>query len=394
MMGKPVDGFDFFLKRGNFSNAVDQSGNKLLPTWQLFLKHPEYSQEWRARAVEHALKSVAVPTLTVGGYYDQEDMYGPQELYSTLEPKDTRHENFLVLGPWRHGSWASSARSLGNLQYGEAIGREFRTEIEARFFAHYLKDEGEFKLEDTASFQTGSNTWKHYAHFPPQAAHTESLFLDAAGQLSWNEPKAEAKTSYVSDPANPIPYRQRPIQPTYGEDSGWYNWMLEDQRFVEDRKDVVEWKMPVLTHDVTLTGEVLADIFASTTGSDADMVVKLIDEYPADDADAKMRGYELMTNAEIFRGRYLESFSKATAIKAGTVREFRFSLHNVDHVFKAGHRIVVQVQSTWFPLYDRNPQTFVKNIMTAKPDAYKAQTITVYSGPGHESRILAPVVGR
>ena len=393
-LGKPVDGFDFFLSRGNFASAVSRSGNKLLPTWELFLKHPEYSPEWRARAVSQAMKSVEVPTLTVGGYYDQEDMYGPQELYNTLEPTDTHHQNFLVLGPWRHGSWNSSARSLGNLQYGETIGREFRTEIEAKFFGHYLKDEPGFDLEDTASFQTGSNTWKHYAHFPPRASHPESLYLDAAGQLNWTEPKAEAKTSYVSDPANPIPYRKRPIQPTYGEDSGWYNWMLEDQRFVEDRKDVVEWKMPVLAHDVTLTGEVLADIFASTTGADNDMVVKLIDEYPADDADPAMRGYELMTNAEIFRGRYLDSFSKATAIKAGAVREYRFSLHNVDHVFKAGHRIVVQIQSTWFPLYDRNPQSFVKNIMTAKPDAYQPATITIYSGPGHESRILAPVVSR
>jgi putative CocE/NonD family hydrolase len=394
MAGKPVDGFDFFLKRGNFSSAVDQSGTKLLPTWELFLKHPEYSAEWRARAVQEAMKAVRVPTLTVGGYYDQEDMYGPQKLYETLEPNDKRHENFLVLGPWRHGSWNQSARSLGNLDYGQAIGREFRTDIEARFFGHYLKDESGFNLEDTASFQTGSNTWKHYAHFPPQASHTESLFLDAVGQLTWIEPKTEAKASYVSDPANPIPYRKRPIQPTYGEDSGWYNWMLEDQRDAAERKDVTEWKLPVLTHDVTLTGEVVADIFASTTGTDNDMVVKLIDEYPADDADAKMRGYELMTNAEIFRGRYLESFSKATAIKAGSVREYRYSLHNVDHVFKAGHRIVVQIQSSWFPLYDRNPQTFVKNVMTAKQDAYRAATITVVSGPGHESRILAPVVGR
>ena len=394
LLGKPVDGFDFFLSRGNFANAVVRSGNKLLPTWELFLKHPEYSSEWRSRAVSQAMKSIQVPTLTVGGYYDQEDLYGPQQLYNMLEPHDAHQENFLVLGPWRHGSWGSSARSLGHLKYGQAIGREFRTDIEAKFFARYLKDEAGFNLEDTASFQTGSNTWKHYAHFPPRASHSESIYLGAAKELSWTGPQAEAKASYVSDPANPIPYRKRPIQPTYGEDSGWYNWMLEDQRFVEDRKDVAVWKMPTLTSDVTLTGDVLADIFASTTGTDTDMVVKLIDEYPADDADPAMRGYQLMINAEIFRGRYLESFSKAASVKADAVHEFRFSLHNVDHVFKAGHRIVVQIQSSWFPLYDRNPQTFVKNIMTAKPDAYKAQTITVYSGPGHASRIVAPVVSR
>jgi putative CocE/NonD family hydrolase len=204
----------------------------------------------------------------------------------------------------------------------------------------------------------------------------------------------QAQTSYVSDPANPVPYRQRPIQPTYGEGSKWRTWMVEDQRFVEGRKDVAVWKLPVQEKDLTVTGEVVADIFAATTGTDNDLVVKLIDEYPADGADQKMRGYQLLTNAEIFRGRYLDSFSRATPIAAGAVREYKFSLHGVDHVFKAGHRIVVEVQSTWFPLYDRNPQTFVKNIMKATPGAYKAETITVYGGDGRASRVVLPVVGK
>jgi putative CocE/NonD family hydrolase len=392
--GKPVDGFDFFLKRGNFAGDAKQSGTRLLPTWKLFLKQPEYGPKWRARAVENAMKAVNVPTLTVGGYYDQEDMFGPQVEYERLEPNDTKHQNFLVLGPWRHGSWGSSQRSLGNLEYGQPIGKEFREQIEAKFFGHYLKDEAGFDVEDTASFQTGSNTWKRYAHFPPQEARTESLYLGAAGALSWKAPVAQAKTSYVSDPANPVPYRQRPIQPTYGEGSKWRTWMVEDQRFVEGRKDVAVWKLPVQEKDLTVTGEVVADIFAATTGTDNDLVVKLIDEYPADGADQKMRGYQLLTNAEIFRGRYLDSFSRATPIAAGAVREYKFSLHGVDHVFKAGHRIVVEVQSTWFPLYDRNPQTFVKNIMKATPGAYKAETITVYGGDGRASRVVLPVVGK
>jgi len=395
--GKPVDGYDYFLQRGSFQEDVKKSGAKLLPTWKLFLDHPAYDPVWSSRGVEHDLHSVAVPTLTVGGYYDQEDMYGPQIEYSTLEPLDKDHDNFLVLGPWRHGYWSSSSRHLGILNYGESIGNEFRAQIEAKFFAHYLKDEpgsnaSGFDLEDTASFQTGSNTWKRYSHFPPKESQPTSLHLAGDGKLSWADATAPAKTTYVSDPANPVPYRHRPIQPTYSEDSQWFNWLTEDQRFATDRKDVAVWRLAPLKKDLVMTGEVIADVFASTTGTDNDMVVKLIDEYPADDADVKMRGYELITNAEILRGRYLESFELARPIRAGSVREYRFSLHDVDHVFKAGHGVMVEVQSTWFPLYDRNPQTFVPNIMTAKPEDYKAATITVYSDPEHDSSVQVPLM--
>jgi hypothetical protein len=190
-----------------------------------------------------------------------------------------------------------------------------------------------------------------------------------------------------------VPYRHRPIQPTYGPGSQWFNWLTEDQRFVTGRKDVVVFRLPVLGHDLTLTGDVVADIFAKTTGTDNDMVVKLIDVFPDDDPDPKMRGYQLMTNMEIFRGRYLESFSKPKAIRAGDLREYKYSLHDVDHVFKTGHSVMVEIQSSWFPLYDRNPQTFVPNIMKAKPRDYKPATITIVSGPGHESSVIVPVVG-
>jgi putative CocE/NonD family hydrolase len=395
--GARVDGFDYFLERGSFTQDVKQSKSKPLPTWKLFLDHPAYDSNWSSRSVEQWLTKVTVPTLTVGGYYDQEDMWGPQEEYARLEPHDAQHENFLVLGPWRHGSWNSSARYLGSLQYGELIGKEFRARIEAKFFAHYLKDNpgsnaSGFDLEDTASFQTGSNTWKYYPHFPPPESKPTSLYLEGNGVLSWSAATNSGETSYVSDPADPVPYRHRPIQPTYSSGSQWYTWLLEDQRFATGRKDVAVWKLPVLTRDVTLTGEVIADIYAATTGTDNDMVVKLIDEYPDDDADAKMRGYQLLTNAEIFRGRYLDSFTAPHPIKSGGIREYKFSLHDVDHVFKAGHTIVVEIQSTWFPLYDRNPQTFVPNIMKAKPEDYKPATITIYSGAGHESELHVPVM--
>jgi putative CocE/NonD family hydrolase len=391
--GSPRDGFDYFLARGSFARDVKQSGSKLLPTWKLFLEHPAYDKVWAARGVERELKTVAVPTLSVGGYYDQEDMWGPQEEYARLEPHDAQHENFLVLGPWRHGSWAATTRHLGNLAYGEPIGREFRERIEARFFAHYLKDAPDFDLKDTASFETGSNTWKRYDHFPPAAAQTTRLHLLGGGSLALGkEPEGSATTSYVSDPAKPVPYRHRPIQPTYSEGSQWYDWLTEDQRFVSDRKDVAVWKLPVLTHDLTLTGDVVADIYAATSGSDNDMVVKLIDQYPDDGADEKMNGYQLLTNAEIFRGRYLAAFDHATPLQPGNIYEYKFSLHDVDHVFKAGHTVVVEIESSWFPLYDRNPQTFVANIMTARPRDYKPATITIYSGAGHDSAVVVPVV--
>jgi hypothetical protein len=391
--GKDRDGFDYFLERGNFAEAVKRSGaKKSLPTWKRFLEHPAYDHTWSSRGVEHSLNTVAVPTLTVGGYYDQEDLYGPQEEYKRLESHDQNNQNFLVLGPWMHGYWSTTARHLVNLDYTRPIGKEYRIEIEAKFFAHYLKGEAGFDLEDTASFQTGSNTWKRYAHFPPKESRPTGLYLQGSGLLGWSSSTDQATTSYVSDPANPVPYRQRPIHPTYSEGTRWRPWLTEDQRFVTDRKDVAVWKLSVLQKDLTFTGEVVADIYAATTGTDNDLVVKLIDMYPGDDPDPKMRGYQLMTNAEIFRGRYLDSFEKPEPLKTGAIREYKFSLHDVDHVFKAGHTVMVEIQSTWFPLYDRNPQTFVPNIMKAKPADYHPATITIYSGLGHDSTLQVPVV--
>jgi hypothetical protein len=395
--GKPRDGFDYFLERGSFAEDVKKSGSKVLPTWRLFLDHPAYDSVWSSRAVAHSLSTVAVPTLTVGGYYDQEDMFGPQFEYSTLQPHDANHQNFLVLGPWRHGSWAATTRRLGNIDYTQPIGRQFRAQIEARFFAHFLKDEpntnpSAFDLENTASFQTGSNTWKRYPQFPPTESAPTSLHLQGQGLLSWSDSTAHSTTAYVSDPANPIPYRHRPIQPTYSDGSQWFNWLTEDQRFVTDRKDLAVWRLPVLKKDLVLTGEVIADIYAVTTGTDGDLVVKLIDQYPTVDPDPKMSGYQLITNAEIFRARYLESFSNPRPLRSGSIHEYKFSLHDVDHVFKAGHTVMVEIQSTWFPLYDRNPQTFVPSIMTAKRPDYQPATITIYSDPEHDSTLQVPLM--
>jgi putative CocE/NonD family hydrolase len=364
----------------------------VLPTWKLFLDHPSYDEPWSSRGVEYHLTTVRVPTLTVGGYYDQEDMWGPQAEYAALEPHDLKHENFLVLGPWRHGSWSQTTRHLGAIQYGEPIGAEYRKRIEAPFFAHYLKDDSGFDLEDTASFQTGSNVWKRYPHFPPPEAVSTKLYLAAGKKLSWDQPVKVVKVRYISDPGDPVPYRRRPIQPTYAPGSKWGLWMTEDQRFVTSRKDVAIWTIRI-DDDLTLTGEVIADLFLVTTGNDADMVVKLIDEYPEDDPDPAMRGYQLMTNEEIFRGRYLQSFQAPAALKQGAPQEFRYNLHAVDHVFKKGHTMMIEVQSSWFPLYDRNPQTFVPNIMTASAKDYRKERITIVSDAQHPSGVLLPVVG-
>ncbi len=389
--GKPIDGFDYFLDRGSFSNAVKRSGSRILPTWALFLNHPAYDNYWKSRGVEYSLNAVSVPILTVGGIYDQEDMYGPQEEYSQLEPHDSNKQNFLVLAPWRHGYWSSSSRRLGNLDFGAPVGKEFRAQIEAKFFGHYLKDESGFGVKDTAVFETGSDKWMLYDHFPPSQSRPTNIYLLGSGLLGWDRSTTTKIKSYVSDPGNPVPYRHRPIQPTYSDGSEWYNWLTEDQRFVTSRSDVAVWKLPVLKKDLTLTGEVIADIYVATAGTDNDLVVKLIDEYPEDGHDPSMRGYQLMTNSEIFRGRYLKSFERPEPLRAGSVREYKFSLHDVDHVFKAGHTLMVEIQSTWFPLYDRNPQTFVHNIMTAKSADFKPETITVYSGPGHNSALQLPL---
>ena len=383
------DAYDFFLKAGSFAAAAKQSGLEKLPTGQAFLDHPSYDDFWRARGVEWHLNNVTVPTLLVGGYWDQEDMWGPQEAFSVLEPHDSKSEDFLVLGPWNHGQWGGTTRHLGAVDFGEPTTDEFRQRYEAPFFAHYLKDDGTFGLKNTASFESGSNRWMEYSHWPPGEASERDLYLSAKGKLKFNQPgkkDTQKFTEYVSDPSDPVPYRKRPVEATYAPSgSGWYTWMAQDQRFLEGRADVAKWETPPLEHDLTIAGNVIADLFASTSGTDSDWVVKLIDVYPDD--QGKMAGYQLMVTGEIFRGRYRQSFEHPEAIPANTIEEYRYSLHAADHTFLKGHRILVEVQSSWFPLYDRNPQRFVPNIMTAAPEDYQKATQRIYGS----SHIILPV---
>ncbi|MGA2811660.1 MAG: CocE/NonD family hydrolase [Candidatus Acidiferrum sp.] len=425
------DAYDYFLKAGSFAAAAKQGGVDKMPTGIGFLKNPEYDDFWRSRGVEWHLNRVAVPTLLVGGFWDQEDMYGPQEAYEKLEPHDSAKENFLIIGPWNHGQWGSTTNHLGEIYFGEPTTDEFRARYEAPFFNHYLHEQGTFSLQDTAAFESGTNKWKEYSYWPPLESQARSLYLAANGTLLFDLPSPAPTTGsgqhdivtgtaqsgvhartdaadspqyfteYVSDPAKPIPYRHRPIQATYSDGSKWYTWMVEDQKtLLAGRNDYASWSTPVLDHDVTIAGNVIADLYASTSGTDSDWVVKLIDEYPAAPTTTTATtpdgvatadttpSYQLIINAEIFRGRYRTSFEHPEAIPANTIEEYKWSLHAADHTFLKGHKIVVQVQSTWFPLYDRNPQTFVPNIMLAKPEDFHVATQRISA----KSHIILPLL--
>jgi putative CocE/NonD family hydrolase len=388
------DTYDFFLKEGNFANAAKAAGMENLPTAKIFLTQPNYTKFWQDMAVERHLQKAEVPTLEVGGWWDQEDMWGTQAEYAELHQHDTKHQVFMVLGPWNHGGWARGpgdtlGADFGKVSFGGVkTGQGYRNDFETPFFEYYLKGKPGFDLRGVASFRTGENKWERYDVWPPKSGFKSAeIYLGANGALTAMEPAtmvpgtktaapAQPVAMYVADPANPIPYRNRPIQATYGTGSKWRTWLVEDQRFVEGRKDLAEFKGLVLDKDVTVTGDVTADLFASTTGTDGDWVVKLIDVAPD--------GQETMIVDEIFRGRYRESFTNPKPIPAGQVEEYRWSLHGADHTFLKGHRMMVEVQSSWFPLYDRNPQTFVPNIMTAPAEAYQKATVKIYGG----SRLL------
>jgi putative CocE/NonD family hydrolase len=321
-------------------------------------------------------------------------------MYRTLEKYDTGHRVFLVEGPWNHGGWWGRGRFLGSVDFGSDTGRYFRQKIQAPWFAYYLKDKGVLKQAEATLFQSGTNRWMTYDHYPAQGAKMQqrSLYLQDGGQLSFEKPKAanQAFDEYVSDVSNPVPYRKRPIEATYDpKGSGWYTWLAQDQRFLGERADVLKWQSATLTEDVTITGDILADIFASTTGTDSDWVVKLIDVYPTDNpADAKMSGYQFMVAAEIMRARFNKSFARPQPVKPRQVNEYRIDLRGNDYVFRRGHRIMVQVQSSWFPLYDRNPQKYVDNIFLAKESDFQNATQRIYRSAKYPSHLDVSVALR
>ncbi|GAB4043488.1 CocE/NonD family hydrolase [Spirosoma litoris] len=392
------DTYDWYLKLGPLSNVNKLYFNGKLPTWNDFVKHPNYDSFWQKQSLIHRIdSSPKIPTMNVAGWWDQEDFYGPLKAYQLWEKQDQGHKNFLVAGPWNHGGWGrSDGSTLGNIKFDTATSVTFRKEIQAPWFAYYLKGKGAGNFAEAVTFQTGSNTWKRYETWPPKEATKRNLYFQANGKLSFDAPKAPTGSdAYVSDPAHPVPYRTRPIEATYGPGSRWRTWLTEDQRFVHNRPDVLSWETDVLTDDITVTGEVLAKLFAATTGSDADWVVKLIDVYPAHDPkQLAMSGYQLMVANDVFRGRFRNSFEKPEAIQPNKTETYSIDLHSINHVFRKGHKLMVQVQSTWFPIIDRNPQKFIPNIFEAKESDYQKATHTIFRSAAYPSHLELSVVGK
>ena len=392
------DTYEWYLRLGPLANANAQYFHGKLPTWNDFVAHPNYDEFWkRQRITPYLGADVTVPTLSVAGWWDQEDFYGPVAIYWEMERHDPQRRNFLVVGPWNHGGWAGAeGRQLGGIDFDSATARQFRERIQAPFFAYYLKDQGALTQPEAVLWESGANHWRSFDHWPPREATARNLYFHADGKLSFEAPRdsGSAFDQYVSDPAHPVPYRNRPIEPTYyPRGSGWYTWLLQDQRFVQGRPDVLTWATDPLDSDVVVAGNIMAHLFASTTGSDADWIVKLIDVYPQEyPKNPKQGGYELMVANDVLRGRFRTSFEHPQALVPGRVAEFTVDLHSQDYRFLAGHRIMVQVQSTWFPIIDRNPQTFVPNIFAAKASDFRAQTHRVWRTTRAPSHLVLPVV--
>jgi putative CocE/NonD family hydrolase len=388
------DAYEWYLRLGPLSNADAKYFHNRLPTWNDFVNHPNYDAFWKRQSFAPWLNRVTVPTLNVAGWWDQEDFYGPLKIYELLERHDSANMNFLVVGPWNHGGWSrGDGQKLGPVDFGSKTAEYYRKNVLARFLAYHLKGKGALDLPEALTFRTGANEWMRHDAWPPKRnAFARQLYFQADGKLSFNPPPkiaTKAFDSYVSDPANPVPYRRRPVELR----SGWATWLVEDQRFVDHRPDVLTWTTEPLKDDVVVSGKVAANLFASTSGTDSDWIVKVIDVYPEQyQPDPKMGGYELMIAGDVFRGRYRNSFEKPEPIVPDAVTHYTIDFPANDHVFLKGHRIMVQVQSTWFPVIDRNPQRFVANIFLAKESDFQRATQRVFRSGQHASYIAMPVV--
>jgi hypothetical protein len=377
--------YTWTLAQGSAEDGLSKYLDDRYEMWFKLMKWPSYGPYWKAVAADQWFDKVTkvVPTMHVHGLWDQEDIYGSPAVYKALERFDSSNNlNFFVAGPWYHGQHWNDGRQLGNITFGVNTSDQFRKNILSPFLRHFLLDE---KVELPAPvnvFETGTNQWRSFDQWPPKGK-TIRLYLQPNSVLDFNPPKdGMAFTEFVSDPEKPVPFAPRPNW-SYNYDepttlAKWQRWLVEDQRFVDGRPDVVTWISEPLKEPLTIRGPVLVHLIAETTGTDADWVVKLIDEYPAIDADPEMSGYELMISADIFRGRYRQSYENPTAIAADQPLEYTMHLPHVDHTIRPGHRLMVQIQSTWFPLYDRNPQTFVESIMSAPAEAYQKQQHRIY----------------
>ncbi len=406
------DTYQWYLDLGPLSNINTKYLHGSIPYWNSSVEHPDYDEFWKKEAWVNQLHASTVPNLNEAGFWDQEDPRGPWLIFRHAGENDPEHTNFIVAGPWYHGEWQTpKGDSIGIIPFaGHETAREFRETIEAPFFRYYLHGQGEKPAWQASTFQSGSNTWHTYTAWPPKEAKPTNLYLQADGTLSFIPPDAvhnsKGYREYVSDPANPVPYRQRPISPTYPQ-GDWRTWEVADQRFVDNRPDVLSFVSAPLDHDVTVTGPLAADLFASTSGTDGDFVVKLIDVYPQDaqknawnpDDGPKplqyaqsLNGYELPIAMEVRRGRYLTSYEKPQPLIANKPVEWNISLRDHEHVFLKGHRIMVQFQSTWYPVIDSNPQQFVPSIYKATAADFVSATQRIYCSPAMPSHLVLPVV--
>lgn len=409
------DEYDMWMQAGSAGELGRRRGLDQLGFWNKLTLHPAYDAFWRDQAVDKLLakQPLKTPVMLVHSLWDQEDIYGAPAVYKVIEPLDKKNDMvFLVMGPWHHGQMIGNGSSLGAVKFGSDTALYFRQKILAPFLAQYLKDGApKANIAPVTAFETGTNAWRRYSAWPPSggaSARGEGrgkegenrvkatpLYLRTGLKLSQDAPKASDTSfeEYISDPAKPVAFVRRPIKAMgYDEGNNWPRWLVDDQRDASGRPDVVTFISDTLTAPMKITGEPIANLVASTSGTDADWVVKLIDVYPDEvGSDAVMGGYQLMIAADIFRGRYRESFEKAKAITPDEPLLYRFALPTANHVFLPGHKIMVQIQSSWFPLYDRNPQTFVPNIFWAKAGDYRKATQRVYHAPKHASFIELPL---
>ena len=391
------DQYDRYLSAGSAADFAKMLGIERNPGVRKFLENPDYTDFWSLQAVDKwfAARPLTVPTMLEVGQWDQEDSYGAPAVYRALVPKDVNHRVTLVIGPWRHSGANHSGYDLGALTFAGDTARQWRTRYMKPFLDYWLKGGPDPKTPAAITYATGIDRWEESPRWP--MGTSVPLYLAANGGAGFAKPVTAGHDDFISDPAHPVPFIPRPID--MADPAQWKPWLVRDQRFVSDRPDVAAWKTAPLDKPVHVMGAPEAELFAATTGTDSDWVVKLIDVYPNDTpedavqgAKPSMAGYELPIGIEIFRARYRTSFAKPSPLKPGKVERYRWALPNVDHVFLPGHRIMVQVQSTLFPVYDRNPQTYVPNIMYAKPGDYRRATQSIWRGGATASAVILPIV--
>ena len=388
------DLYSWYLELGSLKNVNEKYFRNKIPTWNNFVAHPDYDEFWQKDSPLSYVSGAEIPMLHVGGYFDQEDINGPQIMYRHMETGDSSGRNFIVLGPWNHGQWGGNeAERLGRIEFGSNTAKWFHN-FQKKWFDYWLKGEGDGNFAEANCFQTGTNLWKTYDSWPPKGAVIRKFYAKSNNTAGFDKPATvNGSVSYVSDPSKPVPYRTLPIEATYSYGSRWNSWHVEDQRFVTTRPDVVSFEGDSLRENLTVTGAVVAHIFASTSATDLDLIVKLIDVYPDFDKDEKlMSQYELPVAMEVFRGRFRKSFKKPEPMVPGKPEEIVIDLHQINHTFLKGHHLMIQVQSTWFPIIDRNPQKYVPNIFEAKDEDFIKATHTIYCNSQYSSYIELPVL--